>query len=595
MKVLTDLFEPATDHELISWLFIKSLALVYAAAFMSLAVQIDGLAGPDGILPLQRLLDGAFAELGYRALLRLPTLFWLNSSSAALQGAAYAGAIAALLLTLGWVRPRPALIALFVLYLSLVHAGQIFMSFQWDTLLLESGFLAIFLVDAPTRLIVLLFDWLLFRLRFLSGYFKLASGDPSWRDFTALNYYFETQPLPHVGSWYAHQSPDWVLKAGVGFTLFAELIVPMFIFLPRPFRLFAAATTVLAQLMIIATSNHNFINLLTILLCLFLLDDRIVAFLLPGSVRDRIRGQAARAVPGPRAKGLAGAVALLILVLSSTTMIASQARRPLPRALTVLNEIPPAFGIGNVFHLFPTMQTERQELKIFGSTDGRTWQAYAFRYKPDAPDRAPQFIVPHQPRLDWMMWFLPPQWPDTDFWRRSWSRCGRTGRRSRACWRTIRSKANRRRTGCGCWPIDTASRRRWSGPAPATGGRPSIWASIRTCPRGAHDGLSTGDGAPFGFRFNPARPLVTFMTGCSTLFRENSDGTKANRSDRSGAGRNSGVRRRRRAVRVRRARNFVDDFVAHCARDHDLQRRPGAGARRPACDARARTANSRIS
>ena len=416
MKVLTDLFEPATDHELISWLFIKGLALVYAAAFMSLAVQIDGLAGPDGILPFQRLLDGAFAEQGYAALARLPTLFWLNSSSAALQGAAYAGAVVALLLALGWVPPRQALILLFVLYLSLVHAGQIFMSFQWDTLLLESGFLAIFLVDAPTRLIVLLFDWLLFRLRFLSGYFKLASGDPSWRDFSALNYYFETQPLPHVGSWYAHQWPDWMLKAGVGFTLFAELIVPMFIFLPRPFRLFAAATTMVAQLLIIATSNHNFINLLTILLCLFLLDDRIVAFFLPASVSDRIRGDAGRSAPGPRAKALTGAVALLILVLSSTMMIASQARRPLPRALTALNEIPPAFGIGNLFHLFPTMQTERQELRIFGSYDGQTWQPYAFYYKPDAPDRAPQFIVPHQPRLDWMMWFLPPQWPDTDFW-----------------------------------------------------------------------------------------------------------------------------------------------------------------------------------
>ena len=219
MKVLTDLFGPATDHELTGWLFVKGLALVYAAAFASLAIQIDGLAGPDGILPLQRLLDGAFAEQGTIALLRLPTLFWLNSSDAALQGAAFAGAVVALLLALGWVRRRPALIALFVLYLSLVHAGQIFMRFQWDTLLLESGFLAIFLVDAPTRLIVLLFDWLLFRLRFLSGYFKLASGDPSWRDFSALNYYFETQPLPHIGSWYAHHLwPGW-LKAGVGFTL----------------------------------------------------------------------------------------------------------------------------------------------------------------------------------------------------------------------------------------------------------------------------------------------------------------------------------------------------------------------------------------
>ena len=416
MKVLRGLFEPATDHQLTGWLFVKGLALVYAAAFLSLAVQIDSLAGADGILPFGRLLDGVFAEQGYRALLGLPTLFWLNSSDTALRGAAFTGAVVAILLALGWVGRRPALILLFVLYLSLYHAGQIFMTFQWDTLLLESGFLAIFLADTPTRLMVLLFEWLLFRLRFLSGYFKLASGDPSWRDFTALNYYFETQPLPHVGSWYAHQLPPWLHETGVGFTFFAELIVPFLIFLPRPFRILAAAVTILAQLLIIATSNHNFINLLTILLCLFVLDDRIVAHVLPARRQDAILSLAGRSGPGHAAKALSATAAVLIVALSSSMMLAAHARRPLPEALTAFNEIAPAFGIGNLFHLFPTMQTERQELRIFGSYDGHTWESYEFRYKPGALDKAPEFVVPHQPRLDWMMWFLPPQWPDTGFW-----------------------------------------------------------------------------------------------------------------------------------------------------------------------------------
>ena len=416
MRLPRDLFQPATGHLLAGWLFVKGLALVYAAAFCSLAVQIEALAGPDGILPFQRLLDAAFRQDGYSALLRLPTLFWLNSSGAALQGTAIAGVVLALLLLLGRVRPRPALILLFVLYLSLVHAGQIFTVFQWDYLLLESGFLAIILGDAPMRLIVALYDWLLFRLRFLSGWFKLASGDPSWRDFTALDYYFETQPLPHVGSWYAHQLPHWLLKAGVGFTLLAELVVPFFIFLPRPFRIFAAITTIVAQLLIIATSNHNFINLLTILLCLFVLDDRAIARVLPQRVRDWMGGRAQPDGPGPVASLLTAAAASCVLALSCSVMVAEQVRRPLPRAMLVFNEIAPAFGIGNLFHLFPTMQTERQELRIFGSYDGRTWEPYEFRYKPDTLDRAPRFIVPHQPRLDWMMWFLPPQWPDTSDW-----------------------------------------------------------------------------------------------------------------------------------------------------------------------------------
>jgi len=411
-----DLFRPVDDHRLVIWLFLKGLALVYVAAFVSLAVQIDALAGPDGILPFHALLDRAFEQDGYRAALRLPTVFWLCSSDAALQGAAIAGAVLALLLLLGWGWPRTILIALYVLYLSLFHAGQIFTSFQWDTLLLECGFLAIFLVDAPTRLVLLLYHWLLFRLRFLSGYSKLASGDPSWRDFTALEYYFETQPLPHVGAWYAHQLPPWLLKTGVGFTFFVELIVPFFIFLPRPFRIFAAGTTILAQLLIMATSNHNFINLLTILLCLFVLDDRVIAGIAPQRVRNRLAGRPRPDQPGLWSTVPSGAAALLILAVSLSALIVAQARRPLPDALYPIVAIGPAFGIGSLYHLFPTMQTQRQELRIAGSYDGTTWQSYEFRFKPDALQKAPPFIVPHQPRLDWMMWFLPPQWSDTGYW-----------------------------------------------------------------------------------------------------------------------------------------------------------------------------------
>jgi hypothetical protein len=411
---LTGLFAPAADHQLVCRLFVKGLALVYAIAFGSLAVQISGLVGPDGILPFQQLLQRAHALDGYAAVWRIPTLFWLDSGDTALQGATIAGVGLALLLTLGIGRPTPILIVLFLLYLSLYQAGQIFTSFQWDYLLLESGFLAIFLAAAPTRLLVFLYHWLLFRLRFQSGFFKLASGDPSWRDFSALDYYFETQPLPHVVSWYAHQLPRWLLESGVGFTFFAELIVPFFIFLPRPFRLFAAVTTIIAQLLIVATSNHNFINLLTILLCLFVLDDRIVKRFLPAAWQRQTTP--ALVAPGPVHRTLTGASALLIVVLSVATMAVTQVRRSVPPAVYAFADIAPAYGIGNVFHLFPTMQTERQELEIFGSYDGETWQKYEFRYKPGVLDAAPRFVVPHQPRLDWMMWFVPPQSPRTDYW-----------------------------------------------------------------------------------------------------------------------------------------------------------------------------------
>ena len=407
------LAEPAAEHRVASELFVRGLAIVYVIAFASLAVQIDGLAGPDGILPFGRALSRALAGYGYSAVWQIPTLFWLGSSDWALLGASLAGVVIAVLLLVGIGHRRLLLIALYVLYLSLYQAGQIFTSFQWDSLLLECGFLAIFLAGTPTRVVVWLYHWLLFRLRFESGWFKLASGDPTWRDFSALDYYFETQPLPHAGSWYAHQLPHTWLHAGVGFTYLAELIVPFLIFLPRPFRIFAAAVTIVAQLLIIATSNHNFINLLTILLCLFVLDDRIVTRCVPAKFVARIEARTtARAVP-PILVGLAAA---LIVATSVATFLVTQMRRPLPETVYTIASIAPEFGIGSVFHLFPTMQTERQELQIEGSDDGIVWRVYEFRYKPGPLDVRPAFIVPHQPRLDWMMWFVPPQSSRTDYW-----------------------------------------------------------------------------------------------------------------------------------------------------------------------------------
>lgn len=409
------LFEPATDHALAAGIFLKGLALVYAAAFASLAVQIDGLAGPHGILPFDQLLQRAREAEGLRAILQLPTLFWLGSGSLALQAAAWGGVALAVLLVAGIGRPLPLLAALYVLYLSLYHAGQIFTSFQWDYLLLECGLLAVFVAQSPPRLAILMLEWLLFRLRFLSGVFKLASGDPSWRDLSAVQHYFETQPLPHAGAWHAHQLPVPLLRFGTGFTLFAELVVPFFIFMPRRWRHAAAAITLLSQALIIATSNHNFINLLTILLCVFLLDDGLLRRVLPTRWRYGLPVPMHPAGYEWTRPALA-AVASLVFALSVTQLLPAVMRQPLPRPLQAFNALAPAFGVGNRFHLFPTMQTERQELVVEGSRDGVTWKAYGFRYKPGALDRMPPFVVPHQPRLDWMMWFLPAQWDDTGYW-----------------------------------------------------------------------------------------------------------------------------------------------------------------------------------
>jgi hypothetical protein len=249
----------APEYRLVAWLFLRLLALIYLAAFASLSVQILALAGAQGILPIAEQLESLAEQWGPLRFLAYPSLFWVASGDWALLAAAYAGCSLSLLLLAGW-RERPVLILLYSLYLSLYHAGQIFTNFQWDYLLLEAGFLSIFL-PGGSRLLVWLFRWLLFRLRFLSGISKLLSGDPGWSGLVALNTYFETQPLPHLGAWYAHQLPDWLLRLGTGATLVVEILVPFLMFFPRRWRFLAAWLTILWQVLIILTSNHNFFKI----------------------------------------------------------------------------------------------------------------------------------------------------------------------------------------------------------------------------------------------------------------------------------------------------------------------------------------------
>ena len=412
----------AEDFQIGSWLFLKALALIYFAAFLSIAVQIPGLAGPNGILPFEEYLTLAYQQRGYQAFLYLPTVFWINSGNLTLQLVAYAGCLFSILLFIGY-RRTTMLILLFICYLSLFHAGQMFMTFQWDTLLLEAGFLAIFLASGPSQLVIFLYHWLLFRLRFMSGVSKIASGDPVWADLTTLNYYFETQPLPHAGAWYFHQLPDWLLQAGVLFTFFTELIVPFFIFLPRRFRITAALITISMQLLIIASSNHNWINLLTIALCLFLLDDRLLRKILPDRLLPGEIGIPADYSPGSeKVSGIQKRVyilpvfAFLILTSSITVFLRYIPDLTFPAAIRQATVVVRSWGIGHDFHVFPTMQTERHELQIEGSNDGKEWKAYQFKYKPGPLDQRPVFNIPHQPRLDWMIWFVPPQFPEFMYW-----------------------------------------------------------------------------------------------------------------------------------------------------------------------------------
>jgi predicted DCC family thiol-disulfide oxidoreductase YuxK len=389
------------EYRHVSWLFLRVLGLIYLAAFVSFGLQVTGLIGSQGILPLQEDLQGLVAEYGSDAYWLFPSVFWLDAGDTTLQAVCLAGAVAALLLV-GNILTRLMLPLLFVLYLSLVYAGQVFMSFQWDFLLLETGFLAIFLPYGSV-IILWLLHWVLFRLRFLSGAAKLLSGDESWAGFTALNYYFETQPLPHAGAWVAHQLPEWLLRTGVGWVFFVELVVPFLMFLPRRPRQFAAWATIVMQLLIMLTSNHNFFNLLTIALCLLLFDDRAVHWIRAGRLPAVMASSLA--VPGRVATTTASILAVLIVTSSLSMMWVTFTRQPLPAFNEPVVRALVQWHIVNNYHVFPVITTQRPEIIVEGSNDRLDWQAYGFKYKPGDPGVRTGFIVPHQPRLDWQMWF----------------------------------------------------------------------------------------------------------------------------------------------------------------------------------------------
>ncbi len=390
---------PAPEqYALASGVFLRLLGAIYAIAFASLGIQIVGLVGEGGILPVSGYLAMARQGWGVAAWWRLPSVFWLSASDLALGAAAVVGVAFGLCLVAG-VMARLALVGAFALYLSLVYAGQIFTNYQWDQLLLETGFLAIFLTGG-SRVVVFLYRCLLFRFLFLAGVTKLASGDPTWRHLTALAYHFWTQPLPSPLAWYAAGLPEWLLAGATAATLVIELGFAFLIFLPRRPRVVAAAGVLLFQVMILLTGNFGFFNLLTMLLCVFLFDDVALRRFIPMALEARLR----RRGPGRAATATAAALALILVPAGADRVWRALAGSDLPLAGALVDALAP-WQIVNSYGPFITTTTTRPEIIIEGSDDARTWLEYGFRFKPGAQRPCPSWNIPHQPRLDWQMWF----------------------------------------------------------------------------------------------------------------------------------------------------------------------------------------------
>jgi lipase maturation factor 1 len=405
-------------YSLACWLFLRLLGICYFFAFLSLSQQILGLIGSNGILPLQITLDRFTLGSKPAIFLAHPTLFWLNRNDYFISLVTVGGVVAGFFITLG-VLSGPALFLAWLLYLSLSTVCSPFLQFQWDRLLLESGFLAIFLMpwrwlepplvprDYPYSSWVLwILRWLLFRLMFCSALVKIWS-DPCWRNFTALYYHYETQPLPSPLAWYAHQLPHWFQRFSVGSMFFIELIAPFFIFGPPRLKLTAGILFCLLQVLIFLTGNYGYFNLLTIALCALLFNDAIIKRAIPHALKARFVSQSPILSNKHTARNIFAGACTMLIVLLSITQFWQKWNGPhgIPKALRIVNSSLRPYHFTNSYGLFWVMHRTRPELVLEGSSDGNSWLPYEFKYKPGDLSSMPPNIGLFLPRLDWEVTF----------------------------------------------------------------------------------------------------------------------------------------------------------------------------------------------
>jgi hypothetical protein len=393
-------------YSTINALFPRLLGIIYFFAIGAFIFQIKGLIGKNGILPISDFLRLIRTYYGNKCYLRIPSLFWLNSSDQALMGIIVVGTLLSICLILGFY-PSLMLFLLYFLYLSIVSTGQDFLGFGWEGFLLEvtaHAFL-LSLTPIPNLMAWISTNFLLFRFHFQAGAVKLQSQDKSWKERTALAYHYQTQPLPNTIAWFFHKLPLSFHKASALLMFIIELIVPVGIFLTHEIRatVFIAFTGL--QLMIWLTGNFSYLNHLTAVFCTILLSNSFLAGMIHFSHSNH---------------EISLTVTIIISILSTTLFILQIIRfwhhfSPTPFFGKILNQLAP-FHLANRYGIFAVMTTERYEVVIEGSEDNQTWKEYTFQYKPSEITRRPHRISPYQPRIDWQAWFL----PFTDFYTEKW-------------------------------------------------------------------------------------------------------------------------------------------------------------------------------
>jgi predicted DCC family thiol-disulfide oxidoreductase YuxK len=387
-------------HVAVFSLTLRLFGIIAAIALISWGIQMHALIGTNGILPAQQYMTAVWQQIGALGIWQVPSLLWIDAGDKALWGLFGVGLLGALLLVAGRA-PRVGLLLVLSTYLSFVSAGQVFMSYQWDTLLIETGF--VLFLWSILAWGVWLARFLIFQFQLLSGMGKLLGGDPTWLNLTALQYHYFTQPLPTPIAWYAHQLPEWFHTASAAFVLLSQTLVPLLFFAPRRIRFVGAAIATVVQIAILLTGNYNFFNLLTLLLLLTLLDDRALESIWRTITHVQMPAPLLRA-PRTLTRAIAGLLAVCYLAIGALQIYQLPAGSLPTPAQAVIAAVQP-LHITNTYGLFTNMTTERPEVIVQGSRDGETWKTYDFAHKPDTASDALPIIAPHQPRLDWQLWF----------------------------------------------------------------------------------------------------------------------------------------------------------------------------------------------
>ena len=418
LRYLFDRQEGARDQLIARWVFLRAMGAIYFSAFLALVFQIRGMVGAQGILPAGEYLEKV-RTLGVLRFWYAPTVLWLGSGNHALMALVWAGLIASLLV-LANVAPRVSLAVCFVCFLSFIAVSQDFGQYQSDGMLLEAGFLSLFV--APGGLwpgwgrkslairaawFLLLWEW--FRIYFESGMVKLLSGDPTWRNLTAMYEYYQNGPLPTWVGWYLQHLPWWFHKASAGMTLVMEIVLVWMAFLLRRWRIACFCIVTVWQAVVIATANYAFLNYLVLVLAVLLLDDRALRRFVPARWRVGVEVEGATVVGRPL-KGLSGvgvamsAVMLTWIAYVTTVEMVWMFWREAPVPSSPVAALEP-LRIANQYGLFAVMTPHRYEIEFQGSNDGKTWTPYLFRFKPQDVRERPGIYAPYQPRFDWNLWF----------------------------------------------------------------------------------------------------------------------------------------------------------------------------------------------